>query len=252
MPLPPQKPEIIQLADGLFVRQAVDNMAWIDMGGYVLIVDALEDEALEAEVLRDIHRTLGDVDVRYVVNTHTHYDHIALNEAFRRRFGCEIVNRQTCDISSEAMVLSGDSRAISVHVLTGCHSEDDCVIWCADDGVLFVGDIFGWGLLPLIINIKKEVYAGLRKAYERLLRFDAKVVVPGHGPLCTQEELRRWLAYLDWLIEEVLKACASGMDDADISAHISAPADMRDWWWFEQWHADNLRRVVKSARRGWL
>ena len=34
--------EIVTVADGFYVRQAVDMMAWVDMGGYALAVDALE------------------------------------------------------------------------------------------------------------------------------------------------------------------------------------------------------------------
>jgi len=42
--------KIVTVAEGFFVRQAVDNIAWIDMGDFALVVDALEQPELEEEV----------------------------------------------------------------------------------------------------------------------------------------------------------------------------------------------------------
>jgi glyoxylase-like metal-dependent hydrolase (beta-lactamase superfamily II) len=145
---PTDTPQVIKVADGLYVRQEVDNIAWIDMGTYALVVDALEQASLEREVLDAMELTIGRKPVRYVLNTHTHYDHTALNEAFRRHFGAEIVNQDTCGIPADGRWFEG-RRRVWMFPAPGCHTDEDCCVWCPDDGALFVGDIFGWGLIPL-------------------------------------------------------------------------------------------------------
>ena len=66
---PAETPTIVTVADGLFVRQAVDSMGWIDLGEYAVVVDALEQPELEEEVFETIASTIGDRPIRYVLNT---------------------------------------------------------------------------------------------------------------------------------------------------------------------------------------
>ena len=37
-----ETPKMIVIGDGIHVRQEVDNIAWLDMGDYLLVVDALQ------------------------------------------------------------------------------------------------------------------------------------------------------------------------------------------------------------------
>ena len=73
---PAETPEVKQIAEGFYVRQAVDNMAWIDLGGEAVVIDTLEHAYLEDEIISSITDTLGHVPVRWVLNTHTHFDHV--------------------------------------------------------------------------------------------------------------------------------------------------------------------------------
>ena len=249
---PAETAKIVTVADGFYVRQAIDNTAWIDMGDYAIVVDALEQPELEEEVFAAIASTLGDKTVRYVLNTHTHYDHVALNAAFQRRMGAEIINQQTTPIGSEGRWFEGSRRRALMLGMPGCHTDEDCVVWLADDKVLFTGDIFGWGLIPLCVNLRAESAKLLLDTYNRLIEFEADVVVPGHGPVCTTAELRRWVEYFQWLGQQVRQACDAGKSDRWIKRQIAAPEDMRTWWRLLEWkHEDSLNKVIKAVRRGW-
>ena len=250
---PTDTPVIVAAGDGFFVRQAIDNMGWCDMGDYILVVDALEDAPLENEVMDAIAETVGDKPVRHVLNTHTHYDHVSLNGAFVERFGAEIVNQRTATIDPAGRVFQSPGRKVCMIPMPGCHTREDCVIWSSDDGVLFVGDIFGWGLIPSGGLLNGELRRRLRDTYARLIEFDAPVVVPGHGPVCGTGELVRWVEYFDWLLETVADLAGAGKSDREITASVTPPADMRGWWRFEAWkHADAVSKVLASARRGVL
>jgi cyclase len=249
---PTDTPQVIKVADGLYVRQEVDNIAWIDMGTYALVVDALEQASLEREVLDAMELTIGRKPVRYVLNTHTHYDHTALNEAFRRHFGAEIVNQDTCGIPADGRWFEG-RRRVWMFPAPGCHTDEDCCVWCPDDGALFVGDIFGWGLIPLTRPLRGDTVRLLEETYARLIDLGAGTVVPGHGPICSTAELRRWVEYLHWLIAEVNGACAAGKSDEEVLDEVAPPDDMLGWWRFVKWkHTDSVQKVLRSARKGQL
>ncbi|MCJ7544615.1 MAG: MBL fold metallo-hydrolase [Phycisphaerae bacterium] len=244
-------PKLIQVAEGLIVRQAVDNMAWIDLGEYAVVVDALEQPELETEVLSAIAKTLPGRSVRYVLNTHTHYDHVALNGALVRRHGAQVVDNASGAIGAPGRWFQGSRRKVQMLPMPSCHTEEDCVVWAPQEGVLFVGDIFGWGLIPLSCELTDQTGALLVQTVNRLIAFDAAVVVPGHGPLCSTAELKRWVEYLHWLVAEVRRAYQAGLDDKAILRQVPPPKDMTGWWRFLAWkHADSVTKVVQAVRRG--
>ena len=250
---PAETPTIVTVGDGFCVRQAVDNIAWIDLGEFAVVVDALEQPALEREVFGAIRSTIGHGCVRFVLNTHTHYDHTALNDAFRREFGSQIVNQHTSRVPPDGRWFEGPLRRVKMFPTPGCHTDEDCCVWVEPDRALFVGDIFGWGLIPLSGDLNDESAALLRDTYARLIDFDAAVVIPGHGPVCTTVELRRWVEYFNWLIERVGRACQAGKTDSQIVDALGPPDDMKTWWRFLQWkHQDSLSKVISAVRAGRL
>jgi len=247
----PDTPKLITVAEGFCVRQEVDNIAWIDLGGCAVVVDALEHAELEGEVLGLIARTLGDAPVRYVLNTHTHYDHTALNEAFRRR-GAEIVNQGTASIPPDGRWFEGTKRKVLMLPLPGCHTDEDCVVRVEPEGALFTGDIFGWGLIPSG-GLDDAMADRLLETYRRMIDFGAETVVPGHGPLCATAELKRWVEYFRWLRRQVGAAIAAGKGDREIRKQLPPPDDMRHWWRFLDWkHEDSLGKVLGAVRSGAL
>ena len=250
---PGDVPKIVKVADGFHVRQEIDNIAWIDMGGFAIVIDTLEHKEKEGEVFDAIGSTMGDVPISYVINTHTHYDHVGLNAAFRRRCGAEIINQKTTPLGPEGRCFEGTARRAVMLPMGGCHTAQDCIIHLPDDDVLFVGDLFGWGLIPLMTSLRTETAQRLVVAYERLIAYDAATIVPGHGPLCTTGELRRWLDYFAWLRSEAARGRAEGLSDAQIAERLAPPPDMHTWWRFLMWkHEDSMTKVIAATRAGQL
>lgn len=251
MPNDPETPTVIQLTDGIWCRQEIDNMGWADMGGYTLVVDALEQPSASDDVLIALDETCGDQPVQTVVNTHTHPDHVALNPVFAR-MGAEILNLRTTEIPAEGRRLNGTSREARVLPFPGTHTDEDCVVWFPDDDVLFVGDLFGWGLLPPNTNLREGLMERVIEVYDRLIAFDAKHVVPGHGPLCSVIELRRCREYFIWLIGQARSLMAKGGSARD-AASIPPPTDLAEWWRFRQWkHQDTAKKIAKAVDKGWI
>jgi len=250
----PERPKLVEPAPGVFVRQEVDNIGWTDTGEGLVVVDALERPELEGEVLDLLAATAPGRPVRWVVNTHTHYDHIALNAAFERRYGAEIVNLRTRRIPAAGWRVPGARRAVEVIPMPGCHTAEDCIVWLPDDRVLFVGDIFGWGLIPWDAPLSREKLDHILATYDALIRLGPEHVAPGHGPLCSVRELQRWMEYVRWVVEDVKSLVERGISPSDITADlVPPPEDMHGWWRFLQWkHEDTLKKIAHAVRRGRL
>jgi glyoxylase-like metal-dependent hydrolase (beta-lactamase superfamily II) len=79
------------------------------------------------------------------------------------------------------------------------HCRDAVCIWLEEDGILCAGDTVVTGIVPAIHDgNSRQMQATLR----RLLSLEARVLVPGHGPVltdpaATREHLSWTLAYLE-------------------------------------------------------
>ena len=247
-------PKLLQLAEGFYCRQEIDNCTWMNLGDGALVVDALEHKEKKDDVFAAIRETLGeDINVRYLVNTHTHYDHVALNEAFRKEWGPEIVNAETREIDSTGIQLAGPRRKVHMRLLAGVHTGTDCILWSPSDRILMIGDLFGWGILPLTQNLRAESEKRLLEAYQTMIDYGAETVVAGHGPLCDTSTLERFVEYYQWLKEELRRLVEQKNSDTEILMKIPPPEDMRHWWRFVEWkHEDTVGKVIKAVRKGWI
>ncbi|RPH76530.1 MAG: MBL fold metallo-hydrolase [Candidatus Rokuibacteriota bacterium] len=110
--------EVREVAEGVWVAVAAPaykvncNTAIIEDGDGVMVVDT-HSKPSAARVIVDMLRELTPKPVRYVVNTHFHWDHWHGNEVYPAAYpGAEIVSNQ---ITREAMVKKGLKR-IQDHV----------------------------------------------------------------------------------------------------------------------------------------
>ena len=242
-------PEIKNVAEGIVVRQAIDNMGWADMGGYTVVIDALEKPSEEQEVIRAIQETIPSQPISKLINTHLHPDHTALNNRFQELYGTEIVNLRTYpDIAPEdGLHIKGEQRSCQVLPMPGCHTSEDAVVWFPQEAVLFPGDIFGWGMVPSIGSCNNSVLKQLISIYDNLISLNPATVVPGHGPLASAKELEQCREYFAWLGPKITELAEQGLDRKTIMTEVKPPEEMQHWWRFAEWkHEHNVRRLVQS------
>ena len=149
-----------------------------DVGGEGVVIDPSFgiDPVLEAIDAKS-------VKVRYILNTHSHPDHVAGNKDVKERTGAKVVAHRVAPLHQDLSVDDGDGLAAGrlkfevVH--TPGHTKDS-VLYVFEGNVatgdtLFVGEC---GRTDLPGGDPSEMYDSLHR---RLLSLDdALVVLPGH------------------------------------------------------------------------
>jgi len=134
--------------------------------------------------------TRNDLKIKYIVNTHHHFDHTLGNEALAKSIGVKIIQHEASELAHDITVKDGDvinfgnSELRVLH--TPGHSKDSiCLI---GDGKIFSGDtlfVGNCGRIDLPGGSAKELYHSL---FDVLYPLDENLILySGHnyGPSAT-------------------------------------------------------------------
>ncbi len=242
--------EVKEIGPGVWIRVAVDNISWCDLGAFAVVIDALEDPT-QADVVRALIKETTGKELKYIINTHWDADHIACNAQWREEGAIAIAHKSCADSADldprrpdiwfdERACLRGlDDKRIEMQWLGGTHTAWDTVLYFPHAQVLHIADLFGWGLIPCRPTPAKV--ARLKEVLGTVVSYPADAVICGHGPVASPEHIRRWLRYFDELLAQVPSLVEAGKTLDEIEAQIAPPSDMADWWRFTDWkHRKNL------------
>jgi glyoxylase-like metal-dependent hydrolase (beta-lactamase superfamily II) len=167
---------------------------------------------------------LTDEPVRFVVNTHWHFDHTGGNENLGKA-GAIIVAHENvrARMSTEQFMKAFDRRvppapevalpivtftdavtfhwngeAVRVEHVEPAHTDGDAFVHFPKANVVHAGDIYFNGLYPFIDAGSGGSIGGTIRAVDRVLARcnDRTKIIPGHGPLSGVAELRAYRAML--------------------------------------------------------
>jgi glyoxylase-like metal-dependent hydrolase (beta-lactamase superfamily II) len=208
----------------------ISNAGFIDTPAGVVAIDALGSPALARELIAEAKRRTGK-DVTLVILTHYHADHVYGLQEFKRvgakviaqRGGLDYLNSQTAQLRLEASRkelapwIDANTHLVAAdewidgprEIVVGgvklvlqpvgpAHTADDMVIYMPSEKVLFSGDIVFRGRIPYVGDADSGHWIA---ALNNVLKYDTKVIVPGHGPASTSpradlELTRDYLQYL--------------------------------------------------------
>jgi glyoxylase-like metal-dependent hydrolase (beta-lactamase superfamily II) len=239
-------------------RNFISNAGFVVTPAGVVVIDALGSPELARELIAEVRRRTGKA-ITHVILTHYHADHIYGLQEFKQagariiaqRAGLEYLNSDTAQSRLEASRkelapwIDADTRLVPADewidgprelVVGGvrlllqpvgpAHTPEDLVVFLPAEKVLFAGDIVFRARLPYVGQADSRHWIA---ALNTILAFDAKAVVPGHGPLSTSarqdlELTRDYLAYL----RETMGRAARDMEPFDDAYRRT------DWSRFDQ------------------
>jgi cyclase len=209
----------------------------------VLIVD---DQYLPlGEKIKNAIATLDSNPVKYTINTHIHLDHTGGNEYFkqagstiiahkvvRERMMKEHVNKTTNQTTpprpADAWPLVTFDDNLNVHLngqdielihFNAGHTDGDVIIRFKQANVFHMGDVFVTYGYPYIDMSNGGTINGLIACLDKvmgLMDINTKVI-PGHGNLCTKDDVKKYRDRLASIRDQVAAALKKGSKIEDLA-----------------------------------
>jgi len=236
-------------------------VAVIDTGGSVKI----------GQELHEAIRSITDLPICYVINTHVHFDHVLGNLAFvdekpafighagladaieaNRAFFLEQFTEDLGPDPSEKSVVGPDKtventleldlggRTLLLTAYPTAHSHADLTVLDQKTKTLWAGDLLFRERIPSLDGSLK----GWLSAMDELKSYDVDYVIPGHGPSSSNwpEVMTAQEIYLNMLLDETRQAIANGLFMEEAIETIGN-TEKEKWLLFDQHHRSNISRV---------
>jgi glyoxylase-like metal-dependent hydrolase (beta-lactamase superfamily II) len=209
----------VKVADGIYVMGGFSHTSMaVDMGDFIAMVEAPLDEITSAAIIAETKRLMPGKPIRYVINTHAHFDHagglrtyvaegatVVTHPANRALYEKVWANPRTIepdrmsrsgkrarfmDVSENATIKGSGGRVIELHRMQGSpHNEQMLVAWLPSDGVIFQSDLIS----GVDLGLQGHPNPTVTNFYDNLQRLKIQPVkfVSGHGSnIQTMADLR--------------------------------------------------------------
>src|ERR1051326_1109166 len=215
--------KVQKVAEGVYMLEGAGGNIGVSAGedGIVIIDDEF---APLAPKIQAALKGIEDKPVRFIINTHYHGDHTGGNAEFAKQgtiIAHENVRKRLAEGTSlkqmksttppapkDALpIITFNDRATvhlngedirAIHFPHG-HTDGDSVIFFPHSNVVHMGDdFFNGGIFPFIDLASGGNVQGMIAGGEKVLAEtpDDVKIIPGHGPLGTKDDLRKFLTVL--------------------------------------------------------
>jgi cyclase len=196
--------------------------------------------------------------VKFVLNTHWHYDHTGGNEGFgkegslivahenvRKRMSTdqviEFFNQPIKASPKAALPVVTFNGAMSFHIngeeirgihVPRAHTDGDTIVHFLGSDVVHMGDVYFNGYYPFIDTSSGGTIDGVIAACDQVLGIvtDRTRIIPGHGPLASKADLQGYRDMLATVAGRVGKMIAEGRKLEEITAAKSVTEDYDAKW----------------------
>jgi glyoxylase-like metal-dependent hydrolase (beta-lactamase superfamily II) len=118
--------------------------------------------------------------------------------------------------------LSVGGREVRLLEVGPAHTMGDTIVWLPEERVVFTADVLFVGAHPIMWAGPVENWL---RALDVVLGLDAAVIVPGHGPLATTDDVRAVASYLQWLDREARERHHAGVGVLEAARELAEQSD---------------------------
>ena len=273
----------VKLAPGLYsLFGSGGNMALLTGADGAVLVD--DQFAPLAPKIRAAIALLTDRPVRFVINTHWHFDHTGGNEAFggngsiivahentlKRLSTKQLIdffNLETQPSPRAALPVITFSDDLQLHLngqdiealhVKNAHTDTDVLLFFKPVNVIHMGDLFTNGTYPFIdMGSGGSIEGMIASCSIVLTRSDDQTqIIPGHGPMAKRADLQSWCAMLTTVRDRIVSAIGAGQTLQQVlAAKPTAEFDerfskgmMNAGVWVQRVYTD-LRRTITPGKR---
>ena len=237
--------------------------------GLVLV----DDQWIELlPIVKQLLATITDKPVKYVLNTHFHYDHTDGNKVFGKE-GAIIISHdnirkkleetQILSLSnlvqkaypfealpfitfSDSLTLNEPNEKIKVYHVKNAHTDGDSFIEFTNANIIHTGDVFVRYGFPYIDDNNGGNIYGMIDAINMLINYtnDSTKIIPGHGPISYKKDL---IAYRNMLVT-IVSRIKSGIDNKLSIEEIRKqnPLKNLDLAWDGYFNLEKIYGMVKT------
>jgi len=230
----------------------------------VIIGDPANQE--HSEVMLEAIRTITDQPIKYLIYSHSHWDHTSGGQVFKDEGAIilshvdardwllknpnpnVVVADEIWEGNFKEIVLGG--QTLELHHYGPSHGEGMTVFYLPDDKIAFIVDIvtpkrLGFTIMP---DFSPKGWIQTLIEVEKL---DFDTAMFGHkrayGPASEVTEIRE---YLQDLRAEIFKMMQDGVNPMMIPSTIELPK-YQDWEFYNEWLEMNTWRVLLELHMGW-
>jgi len=273
---------IKEVTSGIYYHQGIhedaneDNYGAIANVGFIIgercvaVIDS-GGSYLEGTYLRQAIKNKTDLPVCYVINTHTHPDHIFGNAAFkgdsptfigheklpaaissREAFfaktfkevlgkayrGTEFILPSKTVSLNQPITLDLGNRKLTLTAYSTSHTDHDLTVFDQQTKTLWTGDLLFMGRIPVMdgsIN-------GWIKTMADMQKMELNFLVPGHGEASSdkwQQGLAKQLHYFT-LIRDEIRVIIEDLGTIDQASKQVGIPEQNSWELFDRYHRRNV------------
>ncbi|WP_066343813.1 MBL fold metallo-hydrolase [Geminocystis sp. NIES-3708] len=229
-------------------------LAYVGNDGIILIDSQLPSLS---EKITEAMAKITRQPIRYLINTHYHFDHTGGNENFAKNGAMiiahdnvikqmkvphtyEVLGMNIPVSSNQALPritfndqtsLNLNDNPINAFHVPPAHTDGDIVIHFPQQNLIHTGDLFFNGMYPFIDTGVGGSVQGMIKAIDKILLLcdDQSIIIPGHGEIASPKDLMAFQDMLKTVNERVKEGITKNMTLSDL-IEAKTLADLDETW----------------------